>query len=346
MLLNICKAKNCYFFLAATDWPLIWDFIIMITKDLNLAIEQLQKEELIAMPTETVYGLAGNIYSEKAIRKIFALKERPLFNPLIVHTYAVSQLEHFVRHIPAKAKLLAAAFWPGSLTLVLPKKSTIPDLVTAGKDTVAVRIPNHPVALALLEKLDFPLAAPSANPFGCISPTSPQHVADYFQDQLALVLDGGACKNGIESTIIGFENEEPVLYRLGSIPLEALIEVVGPIIIKNKKEIAPNAPGMLARHYAPNTSTYLVDNIESFIKDFPDQRIGLLQFQKAFTASNVVISKVLSPTGDFKEAAAKLYASLHELDRLSLDMIVAERLPDRDLGKSINDRLTRATKKK
>ncbi|MFK8103965.1 MAG: L-threonylcarbamoyladenylate synthase, partial [Saprospiraceae bacterium] len=179
-----------------------------------------------------------------------------------------------------------------------------------------------------------------------ISPTRPEHVADYFQDNLAVVLDGGACKNGIESTIIGFEKEEPVLYRLGSISLEALNKVVGPIIIKNKKEVAPNAPGMLARHYAPNTSTYLVDDVESFIKDFPEQKIGVLQFQNVLIAPNVVISKVLSPQGDFKEAAAKLYASLHQLDRLALDMIVAERFPDRDLGKSINDRLTRATKKK
>ena len=162
-----------------------------ISKDISKAVEILKGEDIVAIPTETVYGLAGNIYSEKAITKIFQLKQRPLFNPLIVHVHSLAEVEEIVTHIPDKAKLLAHAFWPGSLTLILPKKTTVPHLVTAGKDTVAVRIPKHPVALELLKRLDFPLAAPSANPFGAISPTQASHVVNYFTDDLSMILDGG-----------------------------------------------------------------------------------------------------------------------------------------------------------
>ncbi|MBD2766792.1 threonylcarbamoyl-AMP synthase [Hymenobacter sp. BT664] len=317
----------------------------IISKDIQKAVEILNKEELVAIPTETVYGLAGNIYSEKAVRKIFAMKNRPLFNPLIVHIHSIHQLDEFVSHVPSKARLLANTFWPGSLTMVLKKKPQVPDLITAGKDSVAVRIPNHPVTLALLEQLNFPLAAPSANPFGCISPTTARHVEEYFGNKLQMVLDGGSCQNGIESTIIGFEHDEPVVYRLGAISLDEIEKVVGPIAIKNKSEAAPEAPGMLARHYAPTTTTYLAANVEEAIKSFSDKKIGLLLFCDKVDAPQVVHQEVLSQNADLKEAAANLYAALHLLDKLNLDIIIAERLPDVGLGKSINDRLERATKK-
>jgi L-threonylcarbamoyladenylate synthase len=318
----------------------------IVSTDIAKAIDILNNEDVVAIPTETVYGLAGNIYVEKAIRKIFHLKQRPLFNPLIVHTHSIEQLKEIVSHIPEKAKLLADAFWPGSLTLILHKKSNISDLVTAGKDTVAVRIPNHPVTLELLKKLNFPLAAPSANPFGCISPTSSSHVENYFKGKLSMVLEGGDCENGIESTIIGFENEEPVLYRLGSISIEDITNVIGEVKIKNKQDSAPDAPGMLSRHYAPETSSYLVTDVEDFIAGQPDKKIGVLLFNKEIDSPNIEYIEILSAKGDLKEAASKLYASLHRLDTLNLDMIVAERFPDYGLGKSINDRLERATKKK
>jgi L-threonylcarbamoyladenylate synthase len=318
----------------------------IVSTDIAKAIDILNNEDVVAIPTETVYGLAGNIYVEKAIRKIFHLKQRPLFNPLIVHTHSIEQLKEIVSHIPEKAKLLADAFWPGSLTLILHKKSNISDLVTAGKDTVAVRIPNHPVTLELLKKLNFPLAAPSANPFGCISPTSSSHVENYFKGKLSMVLEGGDCENGIESTIIGFENEEPVLYRLGSISIEDITNVIGEVKIKNKQDSAPDAPGMLSRHYAPETSSYLVTDVEDFIAGQPDKKIGVLLFNKEIDSPNIEHIEILSAKGDLKEAASKLYASLHRLDTLNLDMIVAERFPDYGLGKSINDRLERATKKK
>ncbi|MFK7932368.1 MAG: L-threonylcarbamoyladenylate synthase [Saprospiraceae bacterium] len=316
----------------------------IVTSDIQQASEILKRNNLVAIPTETVYGLAGNIYSETAIRKIFALKQRPLFNPLIVHIHSIAQLDNLVRYVPPKAKLLAERFWPGSLTLILPKQDSIPDLITAGKDTVGVRMPNHPLTLQLLKTLDFPLAAPSANPFTAISPTRPEHVKNYFNGKLKMVLDGGNCQNGIESTIVGFEVDTPVLYRLGSIAVEAIEEVVGSIEIKNKKEVAPNAPGMLERHYAPTTRTYLVDDVADFIRNFSDKKIGVLVFNQPPNISNIAALKILSPSGNLAEAAAKLYATLHELDKLDLDIIVAERFPNRGVGKSINDRLERATK--
>ncbi|WP_047415451.1 L-threonylcarbamoyladenylate synthase [Cellulophaga sp. Hel_I_12] len=316
----------------------------IISKDISKAISLLKNNAIVAIPTETVYGLAGNIYSENAIRKIFEVKKRPHFNPLIVHVDSLKKVEALVSEFPEKAKLLAEAFWPGSLTLILKKNSTVPDVVTAGKDTVAIRIPNHPVTLGLLQQLPFPLAAPSANPFGSISPTSATHVENYFKDAIEMVLDGGTCKNGIESTIIGFENNEPVLYRLGSISIEEITKIIGDIKIKNKQEIAPNAPGMLERHYAPSTKTFLVHDVAQFIKNYPDKHIGVLVFSKAIVAPNIKKLVVLSKKKNLKEAASKLYKSLHDLDNLHLDMIVTETFPDVELGKSINDRLERATK--
>ncbi|MGK0380014.1 MAG: L-threonylcarbamoyladenylate synthase, partial [Patiriisocius sp.] len=229
----------------------------IISSDISKAIEILNNEDVIAIPTETVYGLAGNIYSEKAIRKIFQVKQRPFFNPLIVHIESIDKIDEVVSEFPPKAQKLAEAFWPGSLTLILPKKSNIPDVITAGKDTVGVRVPNHPITLSLLKQLSFPLAAPSANPFNRISPTSSLHVEGYFKSSISMVLEGGECKNGIESTIIGFENNDALLYRLGSISIEEIEKVIGKIQVKNKSETTPTAPGMLAKHYAPRTKTYL-----------------------------------------------------------------------------------------
>ena len=314
----------------------------IISKDIKKAVQLLTEEQLVAIPTETVYGLAGNIFSEKAIKSIFSTKQRPFFNPLIVHISSVKSLNGLVTHVPDKAKLLAAAFWPGSMTLVLKKSNTIPDIITAGKDTVAVRVPNHPVTLELLKKLPFPLAAPSANPFGSISPTKPAHVENYFRNSIKMVLDGGSCTNGIESTIIGFENEEPVIYRLGALPLEEIEAVVGKISIKNKKEEKPEAPGMLARHYAPKTSTFLVDDVAAEIKKNTGKKMGVLVFKSSLNNENIT-EIILSKNGSLQEAASRLYSAMHDLDSKNLDLIIAERFSEFGLGKSINDRLQRAT---
>ena len=199
----------------------------MITKSLENAIITLRKNELIAIPTETVYGLAGNAYNETAIKKIFELKKRPFYNPLIVHIKSLAYLQEIASDIPDNALKLAKVFWPGPLTLVLKKQKHISDLITAGKNTVAVRVPSHPLTLDLLNKLDFPLVAPSANPFGSISPTHAEHVFNYFGEELNIILDGGECEKGLESTIIGFENNQTLLYRHGAISLEEIEKIIG-----------------------------------------------------------------------------------------------------------------------
>lgn len=315
----------------------------IISKDIQKAITLLSAEKLVAIPTETVYGLAGNIFSEKAIKSIFETKNRPFFNPLIVHIHSIDILETIVSYVPEKAKLLADAFWPGSMTLVLKKQSTIPDLITAGKDTVAVRIPNHPVTLELLKQLSFPLAAPSANPFGSISPTKPEHVARYFKNNIEQVLDGGTCKSGIESTIIGFENDEPIIYRLGALAIEDIEKIVGKVVIKNKKEENPEASGMLNKHYAPSTQTLLTNNILEEIKSHQGKRIGVLTFKTDLKNHTITSQIILSKNGNITEAASRLYDAMHNLDHQNLDVILAEKFPDFGLGKSINDRLQRAT---
>jgi len=317
----------------------------MITTDLSLAIKALNDHKIIALPTETVYGLAGNAFSETAIASIFSLKQRPLYNPLIVHIKSAEFLPQVAREIPEIALILAKEFWPGPLTLVLKKQSIIPDLVTAGKDTVAVRVPNHPMALALLNKLDFPLAAPSANPFGSISPTTAEHVANYFSEGLNVILNGGTCARGIESTIIGFENNQPVVYRLGSLSIEQIENKIGKLHANTHADNAPKAPGMLSRHYAPSTPMHLTDEVENLVQTFFNKKIGVLVFKNPVPEIPLAHQEILSPSGNLKEAAKNLYAAMHRLDKLNLDLIVAERLPDKDIGKTLNDKLERATKK-
>ncbi len=318
----------------------------MITTDLHKAKNALINNEIVGMPTETVYGLAGNAYNENVIKKIFSLKGRPLYNPLIVHIKSADFINQVARDIPEKALKLAEKFWPGPLTLVLKKQSHIPDMVTASKDTVAVRMPNHALALALLAELEFPLAAPSANPFGSISPTCAEHVSSYFKNELEIILDGGACENGIESTIIGFENNQPILYRHGSIAVEEIEKIVGGLIIATHNDSKPNAPGMLSRHYAPLTATYLANNVSELIEAFKGKKIGLLLFKNAIADNCIVNQEILSSSGNENEAAQKLYAALHRLDKSGVDVIIAEKFPDKGLGKTINDRLLRAAKRK
>jgi L-threonylcarbamoyladenylate synthase len=308
------------------------------------AISLLTEGKVVAIPTETVYGLAANAFNENAVKHIFEIKQRPFFNPLIVHIKSIDYLEKVASSVPPKALILAKHFWPGSLTLLLPKKDIVPAIVTAGKNTVAVRVPNHPIALELLKTLDFPLAAPSANPFGTISPTEAKHVTDYFEDKIPMVLDGGICQNGIESTIIGFELDEPILFRLGSITIEEIEKVIGQIRFKTKNEIAPEAPGMLAKHYAPKTKTFLETDVNQFLKKHADKKIGVLLFNQKIKTQEHIYQEVLSENRNYKEAASNLYAAMHRLDKMGLDFLVAERFPDEDLGKSINDKLERATK--
>ncbi len=319
-------------------------YFFVITRDLNQVKNALIKGDIIALPTETVYGLAANVYSDSAVEKVYKLKMRPAYNPLIVHIAKPSILEKVAKNIPAKARELADTFWPGPLTLVLDKQVQIPDRITAGKKTVAVRVPNHPLALQLLNSLNFPLAAPSANPFGSISPTSAEHVALYFKNQLNFILDGGPCSLGLESTIIGFENNKPMLYRHGAIALDKIEKVIGPIQIKNQSDNKPSAPGMLSRHYAPKTQILIIEDISVALAQNPYKKIGVLSFQKFISSNTEIHQEVLSISGDLEEAAKNLYAALQRLDQMNLDIIITSIFPEKGLGKTINDRLKRAIK--
>ena len=316
----------------------------MISKDVHLAAKWLKENQIVAIPTETVYGLAANIYSDEAIKKIFETKGRPQNNPLIVHIASKEEVYNIASKIPEKAKILIDKFWPGPLTLVLPKKETISNTITSNKDTVAIRMPNHPVTLELLKLLDFPLAAPSANPFGSISPTAAIHVENYFKDKIPMTLEGGNCTKGIESTIIGFEQDNPILYRLGSLSLEAIENEIGTIKVNNFEEKTPSAPGMMLKHYAPKTPIIISQNITKSIKNYNNKKIGLLLFNSKYDCTTIVHQEILSKNSDLNQAASNLYAAMHRLDKLELDIIIAEQFPNNDLGRAINDRLFRATK--
>ena len=310
-----------------------------ITSDISFCARHLEDGNLVAIPTETVYGLAANAFDEQALNKIFELKKRPRFNPLIVHIGAIEQLYEVTSEVPEEAELLAKNFWPGPLTLVLPKKSHIPEIVTAGHDTVGIRMPNHPVSLELLRKLDFPLCAPSANPFTRISPTTAGHVYDYFGDHLT-VLEGGSCQVGLESTIVGFPAGVPTIYRKGGLPIEAIEQLIGSVKTDLKENEKPIAPGMLLKHYAPQSKVVFSNNLPADVAN-AHGKVGILRFSGKNTYGAQVI-RVLSEKSDMNEAANNLYQMLMELDALDLDLIIAERLPDEGLGRSINDRLERA----
>jgi L-threonylcarbamoyladenylate synthase len=319
-------------------------FFFVITSDLNQVKTALTNGDIIALPTETVYGLAANIYLDSALEKVFKLKKRPSYNPLIVHISNAGILEQIAKNIPAKARELADIFWPGPLTLVLEKQDQIPNRITAGKPTVAVRVPNHPIALQLLKSLNFPLAAPSANPFGSLSPTSAEHVALYFKEEINFILDGGPCFCGLESTIIGFENDKPILYRHGAISIEEIEKIIGPIKIKDQNSKNPSAPGMLNRHYAPKTQLQINEDISLALAQNSDKKIGVLSFRKNKKIKTEIHQEVLSISGDLKEASKNLYAALHSLDQMNLDLIITSFFPEKGLGKTINDRLKRAIK--
>lgn len=312
-----------------------------ITTDVALCQQLLKAGKLVAIPTETVYGLAANAFDEAAVIGIFEMKGRPHFNPLIVHIYSIDQLQQLATDIPENALKLASAFWPGSLTLILPKRPEVSDTITAGKSTVGVRMPNHLLTLELLKGLPFPVAAPSANPFTRVSPTSAEHVAHYFGDRIPAILDGGACQVGLESTIVGFDGERPIVYRKGGISVEAIEAVVGTVDLLTENESAPQAPGMLLKHYSPRTPLIVTANITEAVEEHHSKKVGILSFFKD-DFIGVEISRALSKEKNLEEAAQVFFATLHELDEAGLDIIIAERFPEEGLGRSINDRLYRA----
>ena len=314
-----------------------------IGKDIKKATELLKAGELVAIPTETVYGLAGNALNPIAIAKIFTVKNRPSFDPLIIHVNSLERATDCVSEIPDIAKKLIDRFWPGPLTLLLKKSKQIPDLVTAGMDTVGIRCPNHPLSLSLLAQLDFPLAAPSANPFGYVSPTTPSHVNEQLGNKIQYILDGGNCEIGIESTVLGFEKDKPVIYRFGGLSQEKIEAVIGKVSSKTQSTSNPKAPGQLISHYAP-AKRVILGNLTELVKTYSAQVSGILAFQKPVTGVNPGHQLVLSPAGNLEEAAQNLFSSLRELDKMKIDLILAEEVPNVGLGKAINDRLRRAAK--
>ncbi len=293
----------------------------------------------VAFPTETVYGLGANALDPRAVARIFEIKQRPRFDPLIVHVSSVAQGQQVVRVWPDTARELVRRFWPGPLTLVLPKADAIPDIVTAGLPTVALRMPAHPLALALIAEAGVPVAAPSANRFGSISPTTSAHVRMQLGEAVDRVIDGGPCRVGIESTVVALADDGPLLLRAGGTPVEEIESLIGHVQRPGVDSDRPASPGQLARHYACRTPLSVwEDEREAPVSP----RSGLLTLRSPLERAGFEAVEVLSESGDLQEAAANLFAALYRLDALGLDRIVAVKVPDVGLGPAINDRLRRA----
>lgn len=300
-------------------------------KDIARAADLLRQGRLVAFPSETVYGLGADAENGSAVAAIFEAKNRPRFNPLISH-FADAEAAFAQVVPPALARRLADRFWPGALTLVLPRARhcSISELACAGLDTAAVRVPAHPVAQELFRQVARPVAGPSANRAGRVSPTSAAHVASELGDRVAMILDAGACEIGLESTVVGFDGDRPVLLRPGGVAAEDIEAVAGPLLAPSAAADRPSSPGMLASHYAPEAAVRLnaagAEAGEVFLGFGPGPHASLN----------------LSPTGDLVEAAANLFAMLRELDAGPTVRIAVAPIPDRGLGRAINDRLHRA----
>lgn len=295
---------------------------------------------IVGIPTETVYGLAANAFDATAVVKIFEAKKRPFFDPLIVHTNNINRIADFVDEVPALAYELYQKFSPGPLTILLKRNAgIIPDIVTAGLDTVAVRIPNHPLTLDLLSQLPFPLAAPSANPFGYVSPTTAQHVNEQLGNVVPYILDGGPCDVGIESTIISIEGDKIIVHRLGGITVDDLKAFSTSVEMQINASSNPVAPGTLESHYAPGKKVFFEDN---YPVGLVLENTGFIGFDKPHNGIKTGNQVLLSPTGNLAEAAHNLFAALRNMDKMNVDTILVARFPQQGLGLAINDRLSRA----
>ncbi|CAA6679482.1 MULTISPECIES: L-threonylcarbamoyladenylate synthase [unclassified Lentimonas] len=320
------------------------------TANLDLCAELLRSGEVVGMPTETVYGLAGNALNEASVRKIFDVKGRPLIDPLIVH---FSNLEDAEIHIESSDSVreLAAAFWPGPLTMVVPKKGSIPDIVTAGLPSVAIRVPQHPTFRSILERLDFPLAAPSANPFGYVSPTLANHVAHTLGSRIQAVLDGGSCAYGLESTIIDLRTPKaPIILRHGPIT-EAQINETLNVQVATKTATsddgsAQSAPGLLTKHYSPNTRVTLLPHGQAITcNTAPSRSIALIANKKPEWHTGQPNIFWLSESGDLNDIAHNLFELIQRLDQQNFEQMWIEQADHIGLGQAINDRLCRAAAK-
>ncbi|TNE28342.1 MAG: threonylcarbamoyl-AMP synthase [Bacteroidetes bacterium] len=312
-----------------------------IGTSISEAIDHLNNNEVVAIPTETVYGLAGNALERESVIRIFETKARPAFDPLIVHTHSVNEF-HKYADVPAVVIPWIQKLSPGPITYILRKKPIIPDLVTSGHPTVGLRIPNHPLTLELLRQLDYPLAAPSANPFGYVSPTKASHVADQLGGKIPYILDGGDCEVGIESTIIDLSGEKPVILRLGGYELSELESIIGMELNDIRlSSSAPHAPGMLHSHYAPGVKLF-TSSIDDLLPSYSIEKIGAISFTNPIHGVLAEKQLILSKTGDLREAAKNLFSHLRALDNMEIEAAVVEMVPNEGLGKAINDRLKRA----
>lgn len=317
-----------------------------IGTDIFKAVEILNHGGIVAIPTETVYGLAANGLDASAVAKIFEAKNRPFFDPLILHIAHSNALNQIVSNVPQKAKKLMNQFWPGPLTFVLSKSDLVPDLVTSGHSTVAVRMPNHPVALELLSHLTYPLAAPSANPFGYVSPTNALHVQDQLGNNIDYILDGESCAVGIESTIISFENK-PTILRLGGVTQEEIEAIIGPVNVSVNEHSNPKAPGQLDQHYSPYCK--LKDLKRDQLKPHSNVLFYSPQTEEKYwelnpkTQCNVMY---LTNNHTSIEAAANLFSVLRDFDQKGLTEVYIEFAENEGLGLAINDRLKRAMAKR
>jgi len=325
--------------------------ITEIGMDVEKAVAYLRNGELVAIPTETVYGLAGNALNDDAVLKIFQAKDRPQFNPLIIHLPSWKMVEKYVESIPRAAITLADAFSPGPITFLLRKKIIISDLVTAGSNKVAVRIPGHPLTLQLLQQIDFPLAAPSANRFGYVSPVTAMHVYEGLRHRIPYILDGGPCEVGVESTIVDFEDDEVIIRRTGKISVAQIAGVLQKNVrLETSADNHPVAPGMLKSHYATTTPLYC-GNLQKLAAIHASKKIVLIgwgtqeeiQLQSGITVStNIVACISLSEQKQIDEVAKHLFSSMRKADTLGADVILIHPFPDKGIGMAVNDRLLRA----
>lgn len=305
--------------------------------DIDKAIDLLNEGHVIGLPTETVYGLAANALDPIAVSKIYAVKQRPSFDPLIIHTSDLDRVSDYVKEIPTVFQSIMADHMPGPLTVLLVKKDVVPDLTTSGLRHVAVRIPRHPLTLSLLSKLEYPVAAPSANPFGYISPTSAEHVRNQLGDKIPYILDGGPCTIGLESTIIGMVEGAPVIYRKGGMSIEQIRSYIPNIEIRAHSSSNPAAPGMLKSHYAPSIPLYVVQEYSQ-----NEDHIGYVTFGEEVNLGTASVHMELSASRSYSEAARNLFRYMRILDRANIRRIEVKLLPEEDLGIAINDRLRRA----
>lgn len=312
-------------------------------KNIELAAEVIKQGGLVSFPTETVYGLGADGLNPIASAKIFEAKNRPAFNPLILHIAERKTLDMIAEWKNPNVEKLMNKFWPGPLTLVLPKKKIVPEIVTAGNSTIAVRMPDHKVALELIKLSGVPIAAPSANKFGQLSPTSAQHVVKQLKDKVDIILNGGPCAVGVESTILEITDDQIYLLRYGGLILEDIESIVGKVAVKPHQPSKPNSPGQLLSHYSPTKPLKFLS--KTTLKENEDKKIGVIFFKEKNVDFKFAAEKILSCSGDMREAAANLFSYLYEFEKENIDIILIEPVEEKGLGRAIMDRLKKASNK-